>query len=313
MIPLSNERLLTDSEFRRLRSGSYEDKVSRIRNAVLETASDHFVEGAEVEVLATHPDRVVVSADGQFYEAKIETTSLDEYRVISVSPVGVEAYDSDSLSQYVQKEASVAVDLFLKGSQKQALDHMFSMAPYVDAETAVSPDMRVAAVSAELDKTSSWKSTLEQRSSEISTLIQEVLGEPLGEASEPKFRVLHECTDSEKLTTYASLVSEDLDTVLARIASLWEDASEAREVSASALEKGAPEGPGVLDVYSSFVSGLVEDLQALGKVAESARVQIGDRVESQAKLHDMLIERLRPYEMGTRFAVAVAQRLDEAA
>lgn len=310
MIPLSNERLLTDSEFRRLREGSYEDTVTRIRDAVLATASEHFAEGVEVEVLSTYPDRVIISAAGQFYEAKLETTSLGEYRILGVDPVGVESYDADNLSQYVQKEASVAVDLFLKGSQKQALEHMFSMAPYVDSETAVTPDMRVSAVAAELDRKSSWKSTLEQRFEEISGLVQEVLGESLKEEQEPKFRTLHECDDPDKLSTYASLVSEDLDTVLARISSLWEDASEAREIADAAnLSK---DDPGVLSVYSSFVSGLVDDLQALGVVTESARVQADNHVEAQAKLHDMLIERLRPYEMGTRFAVAVAQRLDEA-
>jgi hypothetical protein len=311
MIPLSNERLLTDSEFRRLREGSYEDKVARIRDAVLAQASEHFVEGVDIEVLSTYPDRVVLSAAGQFYEAKLETTNLGEYRLVGVEPAGVESYDADSLSQYVQKEASVAVDLFLKGSQKQALEHMFSMVPYVDSESAVTPDMRISAVAAELDKASSWKSTLEQRFGEMSGLAQELLGESLQlEEQEPKFRMLHEGADREKLNTYASLVSEDLDTVLARMESLWEDASEAREIANSAVV--LEDSPEVLSVYSSFVSDLVDDLQALGVVTDSARVQIENRVEAQAKLHDMLIERLRPYEMGTRFAVAVAQRLDEA-
>jgi hypothetical protein len=317
MIPLANDRFLTDSELRRLREGSYEDKVGRIRDAVLATASDHFVEGSEVEVIATHPDRAIVTADGLFFEAAISTNSLGEYRITSVSPVdGVDAYDAGNLSQYVQKEASLAVDMFLQGSKKAALEHMFSFAPYVDENHPVSVDQWLAPVQNELDKDVAWKSTLEQRESEISKLIQKSLGDAGAHipAGEVKFRSLHECTDRDKLQQYSKLVLEDVANLSIKLTSLWEDASEAQSVAESAFEE-VTEGnkDPVLSDFSVFVTGLVEGLQSLGTAVDTVRSQLGDRVAAHAKLHDMLIERLRPYEMGTQFAVAVAQRLEETA
>lgn len=309
MIPLSNDKLLTDAEMRRLREGSYEDKVSRIQTAVLASASDHFVEGSTVEVLATHPDKAIVTADGHFFEVRLAETTGKEVRIVGVSPLKVEAYDKDNLSHYVQREAQEAVDLFMRGSTQAAVDRILAAVPYINKSTA-SNDYSLESVQSEISKNASWKKTLTERSQEIKKLIRTQLGQGAIEAPrEAKFRLLHEETDREKLTGYKNLVSEDLDNVIHQITTLWEDAVEAREVAGSAVEGHEDT---ILSVFSSFVSGLVEDLQSLGERATVASAASRGDVAAQSKLHDMLIEGLRPYEVGTRFAVAVAQRLDEA-
>ena len=312
MIPLSNETLLTDAEMRRLREGSYEDKVARIREAVLANSADHFAEGSTVEVIATHPDRVVVTADGKFYEAKIDETNSGELRIVGVTALQVESYDKDNLAHYVQREAQQAVDLFLKGSTKAAIEHMMAAVPFVNAST-VQPGHSLESLQIELDKESTWKAILKDRDREIGRLISDQLGESAVRPEEQKkFSPLYECRDEQKLTGYSSLVQEDLESLLSRIGTFEKDASDAQGTAAKVLEGREINDEDVLGVFSSFVATLVEDLQQLKACATAVSEAVTNDVAVKGRLHDVLIEGLRPYEIGTRFAVAVAQRLDEA-
>lgn len=311
MITLSDEKLLTDSEFRRLRDGSYEDRIGRIREIVVSSASDHFVEGVTPEVVATYSNRAVVISEGQFFDVQVETSNAGEYRVVGVKPLEVEAYDQSDLGKYVQKEASRAVELFLRGSTESAVEHMLSIVPYVGKETK-GTELSLEALECVLNKETLWKELLVSKRSEITQIIESALGE-LEECSnvEPKFRTLHECYDQEKLEGYASLVNEDTEAVFSSIESLLEDSSEALEVTKQALEGEDVTGP--LEQFSLFFEALVDDLKTVHRLAEACRVCMGEDVSALSRLHDLLIERLRPYDIGTRFAVAVAQQLSSEA
>jgi hypothetical protein len=312
MISLENGRFLTDSEFRRLREGCFEERMIRTHEAVMAAAADHFVEGSKLEVLATYEDKAIVFVDGECFEAKLDRTSGGEIRIVGVQPVTVETFDEDSLPQYVQRQAQEAVDLFLRGSSQAAVERILAAVPYINTQTA-KPSAALESVEVQLKAPTKWQQTLRERSSEVKKLIRNHFGEDaLGVPKAAKFIPLHECTDQEKLNGYKSLVHDDTQILVQQINALWEDASESQNIARSALRDEAIEDGGILSVFSDFVAGLVESLRTLGESATSAAAAVSGNVAVQSKLHDMLIEGLRPYEVGTRFAVAVAQRLDEA-
>lgn len=310
MIGISR-KLVTAAELRRLMQGSYEQKIGEISEAV----RAHFVRmhGAErpVEIVATHAKTVVVLAEGAFHKVTIAESAHGTPRITEVAPMDVEVYDESNVQDFVAKEATEIVDLFLKGSLKAAWARLEDLAPMVHAHPPRDQGKVVEAVAVATQAPRHWKRVFEERGSNIKRYLLDDLGELNERRLRPKFTQLYDGTiGSEKLSGYADLVEEDLEIVIERLEAVRAEVDAAHEAAQGCLYEGSSSDE-VGRMYEGFAVDLIDDLRSLHEMGSRAAFETND-VAARARLRDLLAESLHSREVAGRFVVAVAGRLTEA-
>jgi hypothetical protein len=308
MISLSR-KLVTESELRRLRTDSFEEKITAVAEAVQRAIPDYFKPGTVLEVVASASVHAIVAAEGDFFKVSLKESDAGMLYPIGVEALVVEAYSTEDLPQYARKLAKESVAAFLQGSQAQALESVQALIA-LPIDSIDVPSV-VEALSAELHKDATWKTALQERSKEMKRLIRQNLGS-VAEAGDAKYRPLYGGTMTEAdISGYDDLVQRDLDAVLAKVTSLWEDTAEAQSVAGKSIDTDTDERS-ILSVFENFAGCLVDDLQSLQARCAMVNLEIDD-TPTRARIRDEIAENLRPYEVGSQFVVAVAHSLEEEA
>lgn len=310
MIGLSS-KLVTAAELRRLMQGSYEQRIGKIAEAVRAHFTQMLGEARPIEIIATLDKAAVVLSEGTFHRVTISESDHGTPRVVEVAPMDVEVYDESNIQEFVAKEATEVVDLFLKGSIKAALLRLEDLAPMVHANPARDETKVVESVATALQAPRHWKRVFEERGSHIKRFLLEDLTELDAGRLRPKFSQLYDGTiGSEKLNGYADLVEEDLEIVMERFEAVRAAVDAAHESAHGRLhEGGSMEAVG--QMYAGFAADLIDDLGSLHTLGSRAVFETSD-VAARARLRDLLAESLHSREVAGRFVVVVADRLTEA-
>lgn len=288
--------------------GSFEERVAQIGDVV----QSHFQEmnsDSDPEIIATHPDAAVVFSEGMFHRARYEVSDNGNVRVVDVEPLQVETFDEHEAHKLLRNEAREIADLFMRGATQAAQSRLQELA--VQATSVPQPDdlRSLSMVESRLNAERVWKRLYSERGNAIKQFVADDLEELDQERLKPKFRQLYSDQISEdKLSSYETLVEEDLEIAVDRLEATKEAAQYAFESVRKALRKMDDE---VVPMYEEFSTDLLDDLEAVHKAASKAAFETSD-VAVRGQLRDKIAESLYPYEVASRFVVEVANRLTEA-
>jgi len=289
----SQNKLLPGAELRRLRMGSYEARIEEMSRVVHASLGDE-----PFEIVATQDSGAVVYADGRFL--RLELTEDGP----SLTDLDVETFDAASLYAFMEREAGVVADLFLRGSVKSAVARLENLVPAVPL-----PSGATAKIEALIAAPRPWRRLFEARRDYIVGFIGED-AEALEEGRlRPNFGKLYDGSIEEgKLDNYEDRVSEGLGIVLDRLGQIRDEVGSALASATDALSESTEP---IAALFSRFADDLYADLFALHESASHATEAVDD-IGTRGKLCDTLAEGLYDREVASRFVVVVADKMVEA-
>ena len=296
-------------EILKLTKGSFEHIAARLETAV-KTEKARLFENAEVQVLGTYPQHVVVLSDtGKVFSAKYEESAAGEMRLISAVTLDANIYPRTSMSKFLNKEARAVTDLYLKGQVSEAQARMKRLMPLVDSTTVIDDPSRVQTFASELMRTRLWRKLVSEQTDEV----QRVLGAEFEAISSNKLRAkfskLYDGSVSgADLEKYRGLVNEDLGLLMKRIEATRERTVSSVSKLREAVEKVPETEQETVSTFESFVNDFVEAVTALPGFVSEAISNI-ESVASLGKLYDTIADDFLRFELAGGFAVEMTNRL----
>lgn len=289
----SPDKLLPDAELRRLQSGSYEAKIEEVTRAVHAGLGD-----VPFEVVATQESGAVVYSGGKY--VRVELTENGPVLV----DLDVEVFDAASMHGFVEREAGLVVDLFLRGEVKSAVVRLENLVPKIRISGG-----KVAKIEGMIAAPRPWKRLFESREDHILGFIADDV-EALEEGQlRQKFGRLYDGAIEEgKLDAYEDRVTEGLRIVLDRLGQVRDEVGTALAEATDALSEST--GP-VAEMFGRFADDLFDDLYTIHESGSHA-IEAVDDIRSRGRLCDTLVGGLHDREVAGRFVVVVANRMVEA-
>ena len=311
---MSSPNLVSATDLRRVTQGSYEQRMSRIHEAVISKLVDKFeCESTDVKVLATFDEDVVAQVDGKVHRVRVQESDTGDVHVVSCVEEDVPVYNLDNAHEFVEAEVGLAVDQYLKGDITGAKVRIESVLPYVSSTPKGSEDTVLHTVESALSASRLWKRIYEQRKSQITKYVVNHLEAIEANRLEPKFSKLSDgLVEESDQSSYSDLVNEDLEYVLSRYESLRSNIQEAVDAAEDGLEKAKKSGSEVVDVYERFSEDLLNDLDRINNLNKRVLGKVTS-VAGRGKLRDTLAEDLYTMEVAGRFITEVSTRLSEVA
>lgn len=285
-------KLLPETELRRLRMGSYEERIGEA-NAVIRVLLGE----TPFQVVATRANNVVVYSDGKFLRVELREEG------VSMSVLDVESFDSTNSRGLAEREAGAIVDLFLQGEMESAVSRLGNLVPVVQAggpASKVESDVRAPRL---------WRRVYADRIEHINTFLED--GAEVLKAAQLRqnFGKLYDGSiEEDKLDIFEDRVTEDLGIVLNRLGLVRDEVGAALETAASALTEATDP---LSEMFARFAGDLLHDLRSLHE-SGSLAIEAVDDTRSRGRLCDTLVEGLYDREVAGRFVVVVANRLVEA-
>ena len=119
---LKSGKFVSDSEVRRLRVGSYEEKINEIEKAVQQQLGE-----TDYEIIATREGEAVLYSEGAFVLAGVQDDG------VVLTPLDVEMFDQARIQLFIEQEASAIADLFIKGAPEKAMVRAGNLIPVVES------------------------------------------------------------------------------------------------------------------------------------------------------------------------------------
>ena len=288
-------------------AGSFQDTTVKVADALREEAHNLFG-GRSAQVLGVFSDAVVVLAEGgDVLRVRYEkgTTGAVYFTGSEVLPVTV--VTQKNVRRFVQNEARVAADLFIRGLTAQANEKVSAIAPLVDALNVMS-DEEVLQSFAESRSSHQWHALVEERRQYIQPLLE---GETLPEPLAPKFSRLYDgSTKSEELPGFEALVTDDVEHLISRLAAVESQATAALQTARTVREQAAREGgEEVVATLEAFAADLLADVTKVKEFVVEASTEFG-RVDRIAKVFDSIASEVASFEVAGAFAAKMAARLN---
>jgi len=289
----SPNKLLPAAELRRLRIGSYEERIGEA-NAVARVLLGE----TPFQVVATREKDAVIYTDGKFLRMELREEGP------TLSELDVEVFDGSSRPAYADREAVAVADLFLRGAVKLAVGRLENLVPLV--RHGVGP---VEKIEGRITAPRLWKRQFDARRDHIVRFLGEG-AESLEEAQlRQNFGKLYDGSIEEgKLVEHEDQVTEVLGIVLKRLGQIRDEVGTALATATDALAESAGT---VADTFTRFADDLYGDLFALQEATSNA-IETVDDTRSRGKLCDTLVAGLHDREVASRFVVVVAERMVEA-
>lgn len=297
------------AELSSLLTGSFQDTTSRVADALREESHSLFG-GRDAQLLGVFPDyAVVLTDDGNVAKMRFESSASGSVYFTGTEFIPVTVVTEKNLRRYVQKEASAAADLFLRGLTDRANDKIRDLAPLVDAASVVSDDEILQSFS-ESRSERMWRNVTDSRKSHVTALLE---GSELPAALAPKFSKLYDgSTGADELPRFAALVTDDVEHLLGRLASVESQASSAlhtaRMVRDAAVAAG---GEAAIAALEAFASDLLSDVTQVKEFVVEATTEFG-KVDRIAKVFDSIALEVASFEVAGAFAAKMAARLNDA-
>ena len=289
---IGNRKLVPASELRRLRIGSYEEKIGEA-NAVARVLFGEAV----FEIVATRESDAIVYSDGRFLRMEFHEEGP------RLSDLDVEVLDPSNVWEFVGREASLIAGLFLEGSRDMATTRLQNLVPSVPARRDALAQVEYVAASPR-----EWRRTFKARSKAFGRFVGDDLSGLEESRLHAKFKKLYDESINEgKLADYSDRVAEDLKTVTQRLAKMHEDTAAALASMRDQLSNPV-EGAEILGAFTRFAEDLVDDLRLLDETHSHA-LEVVDGVGARGRLHDIVVEGLHEREVASRFVVVVAEKM----
>lgn len=289
---IEDRKLIPAPELRRLRIGSFEEKIGEAK-----AVAQALLGPVPFEIIATRENDAVVYTDGRFLRLELREEGP------RFSPLDVDVVDPSSIHAFVEDEAQLIAKLFLEGSLQMALEHLQNLVPSVPSKRDA-----LAQVEFAVSAPRHWRRVFAARSKQFGRFCGDDLSSLEEGRLRPKFdRLYDEPINEDKLGDYADRVTEDLETVTQRLEQMQEATAAALTSLGESLLDPA-EGDEVLESFGHFAEDLADDLRLLGGTYSHA-LEAVDGVSARGRLHDIIVEGLHEREVASRFVVVVATRL----
>lgn len=285
-------KLLSASELRRLRTGSYESWIEEVRGVVRALVS-----GDQFEVVATRKDGAVIYTDGKFLRLELcESGPV-------LSDLDVELFEERSPT-LAQREAVAVADLFLRGAMRKAVTRLEGAVSVVRATTDA-----VALIESQIVSPRLWKRQFDARKGHIIRF----LGDRAAGLEEAQLRwnfgkLYDGSVEEGKLVEHQGRVAEALADVMGRLGQIRDEVGSSLVMVSDALAESAGT---IADTFACFADDLYGDLSTLHE-ATSHVIETVDDTRSHGRLCDMLVAGLHDREVAGCFVVVVAERMVEA-
>ena len=297
------KKLLPASELRRLRIGSYEERIEEVGRAL-----DSFYGPGAFDIVATREDCAVVHTAEGYHRVGVEDGTC---RVIQ--ELDVRDYESASTYSLVEEAAGRVAEKVIQGDIRSAVELLDGVMGSVAALPAVAPgvDFEVVRLEGYLKRPALWRRLLRSRREGFEVF----LGEELQELQEGRlisdFSKLYDgAVGSANLYECEDEVETRLAAVGERLRALQAEVVEALKTAEYELREEQTEG-GPVEALLAFMRDLRDDLREVRWRGEDALVTV-DGVRSRGKLCDVLVEELHDREVAGRFSAVAARRLSEA-
>jgi len=265
-------KLLPASELRRLRTGSYEDRIESAAAAL----RGHFGDRA-FEIISTRDNGTVVFSEGAFQLIRLEASEA------VVTDLRVEVFDHTNASTFIEREASTIVSLFMEGATDIAISRLRALVPAVPQTPQVDALLAISRP---------WLRLFEERRDSIIDFIG-------GEMASIESDLLRRKLYDEPIN-----VAESLESLIDRLGKIRSDVESVLILEAESSEP-------IFDLFGRFATDLFDDLQILHEVSSNVMTTAKD-AHDRSKLYDSLIEGLRDREIASCFVVTAANRMVEA-
>lgn len=291
------EKLIPAAELRRLRMGSYEDRIEEAAGHVRVLLGEK-----PFQIVSTFENGVVFFSDGKFHRALFEADGEP-----SVTSVDVEIFEGPAQHAFAVREAGAIVDLLVRGAEAQAARRLGKLVPAVSATPG--DGGWVERIEASLHTPRLWRRVFVDRSDRIASFI----GESAQEAEEARLRrqfgkLYDGSIEESNLDSHKNQVEEGLRVVSDRLEQIQDRVEVASVDIMVALSES--ENP-VLLAVGSFTSDLLDDLRAIREAVSNAASELDD-VRVRGKLCDTLAGGLHDLEIASRFVDVTAERMVEA-
>jgi hypothetical protein len=299
----SAKKLVPASELRRLLHGSHEQRIEETQTALADRFKDK-----DFRLIATRENEAVVLMDESFHRVELKNGD-GAIRAGDVTALEVEVLDEANVGDYLEREAKSIVDLFFRGAPDKAAERMEGLVQFVGLRRSTDPMKPLENIIAVEGAPRQWKAILDERGDDIRRFLGDEVQRLEEDQLRPGFGELYDSPIAEeKLERVSGRVSEELSAVLQRITAVRDETEIAFKGVKDQLEDAPAEG--ILAVFGSFATDLIDDLQALHVVGSRAADAVSD-VPARARLYDLLAEGLHDREVSSRFVVVVADRLAE--
>lgn len=286
------------SELRRLRCGSYEQRIEEAMAALAEEYGD------TGEVLATYSDSVLWRSAQGFRRVYLHRDGEQgQLEVSSEQSVEVEVIDEEALPAFAERAADEIAALFLKGARASALIRLEALA-LLDLPIRLDEGKVLETVIGVVEARRLWRDVVQTQHVKFAKFVTE-------DVLCPKFRKLYDRTIEESSAeAYSEIVDTALRSALERLTAMLYATRVAYENVSGRLSEVVA-GADVLPVYQEFAQDLISDLEMMVQIGDHAAKKI-TAVGRRGKLCDVLSEGLNARQIASRFVVAVADRLIEA-
>lgn len=312
-MPATN--IVSASDLRRLTHGSYEHKIARNRDVILEgVAQESGSSPADLSILSTYDEcAVVVGENGKFWRVHLEAADSGDVHVVRITEEPVDALDVTNVGAALENGADRAVKAFMRGdldAVKEQLSQLVSLTPSTSEEDG---QAAISTLDSVFSSGRAWKRIYEERKSQIDRFVVNDLESLEADRLHPKFSKLYDGTlEESEYSNYAELVEEDLALVQRRYQNLFEGTDALVDAAQAGIVKAREGGGAVVEIFEAFASDLLEDLQLIVKQSGRAAQKV-TTIGGRGKLRDTLVEGLHTYEVAGRFVHEVAGRLAQAA
>jgi hypothetical protein len=313
-MPDLETKLIPASEIKRLSEGSYEQLISRLEEAVAKDSKRIFGSVQETELISTFPGHaIVLGENGDFRQIRFESAQDGNLAITAIQEVAVPHFTKNNLNEFVEREASLVVDSFMRGGLTEAWSRLRGIIPYVEGDRKYSEEKLLSVMMESVRASRPWKTLFEEKQSEIKRVLWEDLAELDQNRLRAKFIKIYDGDLIEdNREGYKGLVESDLNYLSKRARALLcmiESAEQTvRPVLKSLKESGKDD---ILTTFGAFTEDLIDDLGRICDIVDS-RCSNLHTISNLGKLYDTLAEELYIYEVAGLFIDKTARRLTEA-
>ena len=295
----SPKKLLPVSESRRLRTGSYEERIESAMRAL-----ESFYGPGAVDLIATRDDCAVVSTAAGYHRVSIEGGTC---RVIQ--ELDVQDYESASTYMAMEEAAGRVADKVVQGDIRAAVQLLEGILGGVAALPPTTPgvDFEIVRLEGYMKRPTLWRRLFEARRDSFEDFLDGRLQElQEGRLISDLSKLYDGSIEVANLDDYEDQVEVQLAAVGERLRGLQAEVLEALKT----VELGLRDEQTV-ETFLAFTRDLRDDLREVRRRCEDALVTV-DGIRSRGKLCDVLVEELYDREVAGRFVVVAAERLSEA-
>ena len=302
------------SAIRQVVSGSYENTIQEITNAICDSYQSFGVSSPEdISVIATFPrNAIVLSEDGKFFR----TWYKREKEGICVSTV--ESVDVPVLKtradqkKFLSESAMDAVESILSGDMDSARKMARELVQSGNLLKDQDPLQEAMEGLTELfNPDRPWRKTYAESSTTIHRVLWGASGATFRYSPKPKYNELYAESDGADVSSYHSEVLADMQSLNDKLKTIWGWVEESwgKYDTKHGMFKGL-EISSIAEDFERFAADYLDELRTVCKMTEQASNDLDDtHTPAMAMVYDSIAKNYAALEVGARLIQRVASEL----